>query len=280
MLAGSMAMFAYSGSGSLTKDSLIDPRTWLYGLMQIISSILLMILFTITTSTEGSLLSRFSIIFAFLFSLIFLNRKPQAIDLIAIAIVFASISIILSGLPSDIFKVSLILMVFASLTQAIRSFMAELHKANNTAKTVKDEVRVTSVVLFLTSSSFLMLNFIIALIKGYLPEHTQFLSIMPSLNDFAVKETLYMSAIVGVVVVGGMKYMEFVSVKIIKSEMFLLIAAIVPAITFGFENVASTFTSMSVSEISENDIYAGLLLITGSVLTGIFKLIKRKQPNL
>lgn len=271
MLAASVGMLMIAQVGALTKDTIADKSTWVWGICQVLSNVVLIALFTFITSTEGALMTRISVLAGFVISFFYANRIPSRHDIVSILLIVGGVIAIAVNLPEEVKAQSITLMLLAGLIQAIRLYVAENHKQNIKAIKTRDRVRVTGLILGITSLMFLAVSFAFALIKDYSGLDTALVQAFPSMADMLNPWMILASIPVGLIIVGYMKYAEFHASKHIKSENFLVLTALVPVVTLAFEWIGSKLAPevLQLSEISNTDMIAGGLMTLGVVYAAL-----------
>ena len=74
-------------------------NTWFFGLTQILKNICLIYAFVYISSTQTNLLTNIEIVFSLLLTWIFLHRRPNRIDLLAIGFILIGWLVVVAGLP-------------------------------------------------------------------------------------------------------------------------------------------------------------------------------------
>ena len=260
-ISAALVLTLIGGRGHLVRETLKSTATWMYGVVFVTTYIITIYLLQLVTATEGSLMRRLSVIVAVLIGIFFFKRMPKKASLIGCISILIGVSIVAYGLDRDSLQYVMLLLIIASIFQALQIIVAEKHPQTNKSRSVREECRVVGLVMFVVSTVFLLFSIFLS---KFIPGFGKF---VPMTEDFAHMPTLIAGFICGVVLVGPIKYLEFTSVRKIKSENFLAIAAFAPLMTFAFEALVSTipFTGMSVRSISLWDILAAVL-ITGGAL--------------
>lgn len=249
------------GRGQLVRETLKSPSTWIYGVVLVITFIITIYLYQLVTATEGSLMRRLSVLVALLIGMIFFSRKPKKSVAIGAFFIISGVALVGYGLDPNTLQEVLVILVIASVFQALQIIAAEHHPQTNKSRSVREECRVVGLVMFVVSTVFLIFSVFLA---KFIPQMS---TLAPSGVDFAHMPTLIAGFVYGIVLIGPIKYFEFTSVRKIKSENFLAVAAFAPIMTYAFEALVSTipFTGMSVRNISALDIGAAFLITGGAM---------------
>lgn len=260
-ISAALVLTLIGGRGYLVRETLRSPSTWMYGVVLVITYIITIYLFQLVTATEGALMRRLSVIVALIIGILFFKRVPPKPSFIGAIVILAGVYLVGYGLESAILDQVVLILIAASIFQALQLIVAEKHPQTNKSRSVREECRVVGLVMFVVSTVFLIFSVFLA---KFIPGFGKF---VPTAVDFAHMPTLISGFIYGVVLIGPIKFLEFTSVRKIKSENFLAVAAFAPLMTFAFESLVSTipFTGMSVRSISGLDVLAATL-ITGGAL--------------
>lgn len=277
MLAASVGMLMIAQVGPLACDTIKDKSTWVWGICQVLSNVVLIALFTLITSTEGALMTRISVIIGFMISFIYANRKPTKHDYISMLLILGGVTIIAMNLTQEVQTQAITLMCVVGLIQAVRLYVAENHGQNIKAIKTRDRARVTGLILGVTSMMFIGVAFILAAIHDYSGIDRALVKAFPSMNDMFNPWMVLMSIPVGFGIVGYMKYAEFHASKHIKSENFLVLTALVPVMTLLFEYIGTIIApeALALTELSTTDIIAGSMMTLGAFYAALMNSEKK-----
>lgn len=117
-------------------------NTWFFGLTQILKNICLIYAFVYISSTQTNLLTNIEIVFSLLLTWIFLHRRPNRIDLLAIGFILIGCLVIVAGLPQKIMIAATLWVFGGSLLTALRSIFAEVHPGNKKTSPHANVVRL------------------------------------------------------------------------------------------------------------------------------------------
>lgn len=260
------ALLFFAGRGPLGQETMRSIDTWAYGTVLMLNYILSIHLFFYVSSTEGSMLQKLSILFAVVGSWFFLSRKPDVYQIIGTAITTIGVLVVFLGIREDKGIVLTLAILFA-LLQALRMFIAELHRPHTVAmqatRTLRDRARVVGFVMFTMSCIFTGFSVFIGWMQTL--SGVSFMNGLPMLADFTHPPSLFMGLIGGVLIIAPLRMLEFSSSNIIKAENFATIAAFSVVATFFWEWITSSFTGLSVKTVSGYDLVAAGLITFGAV---------------
>lgn len=261
-LSAAFVLTLFGGKGFLVKETLKSPATWMYGLVTIVTYTVCIYLFQLVTATEGALLRRISVVIALLIGVFFLKRDVRKNAFFGAASIVFGVLLVGYGLPSDISLKVAFLLCIAAFFHTTQLIVAEKHPQTNRARSVREECRVVGLVMFILATVLLLISVLLILL--FPDSKTQ--TLIPRAIDFAHMPTLVSGFIFGVFLIGPIKFLEFTSVRKIKTENFLALAAFTPIVTFLCEALISRIpiSGMTIQPISFLDIVAGLFITFGS----------------
>ncbi|HAG52625.1 MAG TPA: hypothetical protein DCL21_02445 [Alphaproteobacteria bacterium] len=275
-IGSAFSLLLYAGNGDLGKETLRSIDTWGYGLVLIISFILSFGLFGYTTATEATLLQRSSILASAFAGWLFLNRTSGFSQLIGLLLVFAGVIIVCLGVPAESKAYIYMLVIVFAFLQAGRALLAEVHKAHKYAsenRTEKDRVRVVGYIMFVVSILFLSISFVFSFIEY--STGTNVSTVIPDLKEFTNPASIFMGLIVGMLIIAPIRLIEFTAASKIKSENYLALGALAPFTTLFWEWLTSPITGLSLKEFSQNDLIAGLVILSGGLVIAFSKAKKQ-----
>lgn len=279
LFVGSLVLIIIAGSGSLGVATLRQPLTWVYGIFQLFLNVTATFAFIYMPATEVTLLARFAIILSLFTGWLFFSRAPSWSDGVGSLLILAGLGIIVVSLPDEYRFVGLFWMFLNVCCNLARTIIAEIHPQSTQAQSIRDRCRVTGVVLYITSFTVATFFAGLAILKTHIPEtvaQPQILHMLPSLADFTHLPTLCASILFGATIVPSAMYFYFYGTKVAKTENFMIVAAFTGAFTFVFEWLASLMGLVDIRALSQLDLAAGLLIISGAVFM-IYMRMQRLQ---
>ncbi|MDE0724761.1 MAG: diguanylate cyclase, partial [Alphaproteobacteria bacterium] len=278
----SLLLLVVSGPGKLGKETLRSIDTWLFGLIMLLGYIVTLALFSVVSSTEGSLLQRISLFFGVFASWMFLHRTPNKNQLLGLAIVLTGVAIICKDIPEEKRGVVYFLMLLEGMVLSARMFVAEMHRPHNQALNSRDgyrsRCRVVGFVMFIMSMVFMGVSLIVALLNTIAPLPFES-NIIPTLASLTHTPSILAGLVAGVFLVAPLRIIEFSSTSLIKTENFLAVAALSSIATYFWEWLLSPLTGMELKLFSRVVLLAILLITIGSMIA-VLKGRKSKLANL
>ena len=149
-----------------------NRNTWFFGLTQILKNICLIYAFVYISSTQTNLLTNIEIVFSLLLTWLFLHRRPNRVDLLAMVFILIGCLVIVAGLPASVMVVATLWVFGGSLLTALRAIFAEVHPGNKKELSARERCAVTGWILLASSGAFIIFFVILSVIASWLPEST------------------------------------------------------------------------------------------------------------
>ena len=274
----SLVLIINGGRGSLAKETMRSVDTWAYGIILMFSYIIGMLLFSYISATQGTLLQKFSVLLGLLASWFFFARKPDIYQIAGTIIITLGVILVAIGIESDNKGIIYLLALLYGVFQLARIFTAELHrphaKAAQNKNDPKAKSRVIGFVMFVVSTMFLALTFIVACAQELQETPIKHL---PTFDDFTNPGTIFAGFIAGILIVAPSRLLEFSSTHIIKAENFTTVTALSFIATVFWENILAPFTGIDVTDISSLDLFAGMLITAGGLLIALTRKLVKKD---
>jgi hypothetical protein len=266
MLVSALALLAVTGLGSEPLRIMLAPQSWLVGSGIIGIEIAYYILLDYVSPAHGSLLVRLAIPLSMVAGWTLFARRPPGLALVGTCVVFAGITPLLFTIDAEHRAAGAAAGIAAGAFSTLRSFAAEFHPWNRIARTVMEKLRVTGLVVFVTSLASLALAGAVALLIGFgLAPPTK---MMPTAAQMLHVPTILLGALVGAVVLTAMAALSFSAVVKITTENLMSVHAFTP--------VATLFVQMAASAVGLIPVYAfdpSLLPAMATVIAGVFLIL-------
>ncbi|HAG53129.1 MAG TPA: hypothetical protein DCL21_05010 [Alphaproteobacteria bacterium] len=273
-----LVLILNGGRGSLAKETMRSVDTWLYGIILMFSYIIGMLLFSYISATQGTILQKVSVLLGLLASWFFFARKPDIFQIIGTIIITAGVILVAISVESDNKGIIYLLALLYGVFQLARIFTAELHrphaKAAKNNNDPKAKSRVIGFVMFIVSTLFLALTFLVALAQEL---QTTPIKNLPTFDDFMNPGTIFAGFIAGILIVAPSRLLEFSSTNIIKAENFTTVTALSFISTVFWEHISAPLTGLSIKGISNIDIIAGALITVGGLLIALTRKYKKQD---
>jgi drug/metabolite transporter (DMT)-like permease len=238
MLVASLALiFASGGWGSEAVRIMLAPLSWLIGAGIIGMEAFYYLTLVYVTPAEASVLTRMSIPVSMVMGWALLGRRTGRVGLLGAGIVIIGVGWLASGIEPARAVPGLALTFTCAVVMNLRTFATEFHHWNRKAQTVFDKMRVTGLVLLVTSVSGTLLVAVLIGLAG--AGHLARGSWLPTAADFLHPPTLLSALIVGAVVLTAMQYLAFSAVVKIGTENFIATTAFTPIATLIAQELAA-----------------------------------------
>lgn len=262
MLVSAIVLLAVTGFGPQALRIMLAPQSWLVGLGIIGIEVAYYILLDYVAPAHGSLLVRLAIPLSMVTGWLFFARRPPGLAKIGTLVVFLGIAPLLLAVDAEHRAATAAAGVAAALFSTVRSFAAEFHPWNRNATTVMEKLRVTGLVVLVTSLASLVLagGVAAAIAMGGLPPTPM----MPSLGAMRHVPTILLAILVGSFILTTMAVLSFSAVVKITTENLMAVHAFTPLSTL-LVQVAAT----AIGLIPTYAIDPALLPAMGVVITGV-----------
>ncbi|MEC9291422.1 MAG: diguanylate cyclase [Pseudomonadota bacterium] len=276
-VGASFSLFMIAGSGPLGIATLKKPKTILYSLLTLLQNVVYICLVSYVSATEATLIARLNFVFALMIGLFYFNRVPRREDIPAALLVFAGCGVAFYYMDTGSIHAVIGLLALNILLLTARTFTAETHETNNEAGSFRERVRVTAYVNFVTTVAFLFFVFGFALYEEVFNYDIP-VAFMPEFDDFFNLNIILLGFLFGVTIEAMTIYNYFVAARFLKSELFLVLTAFVPLITFMLEKALEKFGILETSlDLSWHLLLSGGLIFSGAILStfGHFRQAKK-----
>ena len=262
MLFAGLALTLMAGKGKLVTDSLKTPHTWVYGMCYLCSTALFVYALNYITATQMSLLGKFVVPGGFILSSLFFKRSISATGWLWLSFILMGIFLVCFDVETNILPFVIFIVLIFSGFEIFQMMISDIHSTSNKAKSsVKDTMRVTGVVLMVTSIMALALCLIGLLATEYTGMQGGFL---PTLADFKNPWSFVLASFYGIFGLTFIRYSEFVSTRTIKFEIFLAVTTLVSVTTYLFEIGFSHFGLIESRGLTAFELCGAILIVIGS----------------
>ena len=235
MLTAAVMLVAVAGPGSEPVRIMLAPLSWLVGAGIIGMEAFYFLTLWYVTPAEASVLTRLAIPVAMAMGYGVTGRRPAARALLGAGFVTAGILWLSSGMPAETAIPGLALAFACAIVMSMRTYATEFHPWNRRAVTVIEKMRVTGLVLLSTSitGTLLVAALLAARAVGFLGAAHW----LPDADQFLHLPTLFVSLLVGAVVLTAMQYLSFSSVVKIGTQNFIAATAFTPLVTLAAQEL-------------------------------------------
>lgn len=277
LLASAVATLAAVGIGAQALAIVRHPMSWAVGLSMILLEILYYQTLTYVTPAHGNAMLRIGIPIAMIAGWALLRRRAPPLAVAgAIVIVGAIVYLVSVTAPAARWPMAVV-GTLAAACMVVRGFTAEFHPWNRSAKTVRDKLRVTGLVLLVTSVLSLAVAAAAAgaIAAGLLPRTP----LVPTAAQMLHLPTLLLGGLLGGAVYTLMMYLNFASVVKITTENLTAMMAFSPATAWVFQELGALLGLIDAPTPSA-PVVAAIVVCIGAVLL-IFRagVLSRRQAR-
>ena len=265
MLAAAIALMLLARPGHLGGATLKRPETWVYGFVIALGGILSIACLNYVSAAQLSLLQCISTLLVFVLSFIFLGQRISVKEWLSLGFIAAGIGLLLeaAGLPTEFLVPLVVLLVTRGIAQAIQQIVTEVHKANRVAQTFHQTLRVTAMVMGVTSILFIVVFGSLAYLKSF--SEVPFWPVLPELKDYFNLPMFLYCTVIGCLLHAPVRYCEFLATKKISAKYFMAVVSVQPIFTMVYETALGTTQLVKPHHFMALD-YAALALVVGGSL--------------
>jgi drug/metabolite transporter (DMT)-like permease len=237
VLASALATLATLGLGSQALAIVRHPMSWLVGLAMILLEILYYQTLTYVTPAHGNVMLRIGIPISMIAGWVLLRRRAPPLAIAGALVVVGAIVFLVVVTAPEVRWPMAVVGTLAAACMVVRGFAAEFHPWNRSASTVQDKLRVTGLVLLVTSVLSLALTALAAaaMAAGALPRTP----LVPTAAQMLHAPTLLLGGLAGGAVYTLMMYLNFASVVKITTENLTAMMAFSPATAWVFQELGA-----------------------------------------
>ena len=226
MMVSATVLLAVTGPGPNAVAIILTPQSWLIGIGTIGMEIFYYLLLRQVPPADGSLLLRLTIPVALLVGWALFGRRPRPMTLVGGIVICAGVAPVLALIDGRHSTAVIIASAGCVFAFVLRTFASEFHPWNRAARTIPEKLRITGLVVLVTSVTSLMLTGGAALLiaQGTLPPTT----LVPTAGQMLHLPTILLGSLVGSALLTAMAFLSFSCVVKITSENFAAVTAFTP----------------------------------------------------
>jgi hypothetical protein len=235
VLASAGATLAMVGTGADAKAIILHPLSWAVGLCIILLEVFYYQTLAYVPPAHGNVVVRISTPIAMVAGWLLLGRRAPPLA-IAGAVAFAVVALFVVGVTAPAVRGPMAAMAtLAAVFLVARGFAAEFHPWNRAARTVREKLRVTGLIIFITAILSLALVTVAAMAMAaqMLPST----GLVPTLAQMRHAPTVLLGGLGGGMVFTLMMYLNFASVVKITTENLTAMMAFSPATAWLFQAI-------------------------------------------
>jgi hypothetical protein len=226
MVVSAIVLLAANGPGPDAMRIILAPQSWLVGAATIAMEVFYYLLLENLSPAEGSLLVRLAIPLSLVIGWAAFARRPRPVAWFGAAVILAGVGALYLVVDATHRGAVAVAMLGSAFAFNLRGFSAEFHPWNRNAKTLSEKLRVTGLVVLVTSAASLVLAGASAALiaSGVLPP----IGMVPTVEQMLHLPTVLLGLLVGGVILTAMAYLNFSCVVKITTENFAASSAFTP----------------------------------------------------
>jgi hypothetical protein len=266
MLASAVALLAVTGVGPDAWRIVLAPQSWLVGIGTIGIEVFYYALLEHVGPAHGSLLLRVAIPLALVVGWTLFARRPRGLSVLGACVVVLGIAPLVVAVDGEHRGAAITTAVAAAFASNLRGFAAEFHPWNRRAKTVLEKLRVTGLVVLVTSLASLALTggFALSIDAGWTPAT----ELVPTAAQMLHGPTIVLGTVVVGALLTAMAVLSFSAVVKITTENFMATHAFTPVATLLAQVAAS-----AVGLIPGYTLDPGLMPAIATVIAGVLLML-------
>ena len=269
MIAAAAMMLATVGFGPQAAALVRQPMSWAVGLSIILLEVFYFQTIAYVAPAHGNVVLRIAVPISMVAGWAFLHRRPLPLSTVGGVLTVLVVAFVVAVTPADVRWPMTIAGTLAGTFMVLRGFASEFHPVNRAARTVRDKLRFTGVVVLIASLLSLAL---VATATAMVPETPM----LPTAAQMLHVPTMLLGCLVGGVVLTLMFYFNFSSVIAIGTENLMAMMAFSPATTWIFQEIGVALGWIDVRRPDANIVAAIVLCIAAVLLIFWADVLARK----
>jgi hypothetical protein len=236
MPVGAIALLLASGLGSNWRAVILHPLSLVVGGGIIAMEAVYYVLLGLVTPADGSVLVRIGVPIAMVLGVVLAGRRPSRLGMLGGLVIIGAILWYVPRMESAWPLGALMLGSACGFIMSARSFAAEKHPWNRAARTIREKMRVTGLVLLLACGVGMIVLF--TAMAGAAHGLFSGSSWLPQLHHLVYPPAIVLGVFVGALVLTAMQYLGFSVVVKLGAENFVATTALIPVTTLGVQQLA------------------------------------------
>ncbi|MEZ5850557.1 MAG: EamA family transporter [Hyphomicrobiaceae bacterium] len=236
MNIAALTLLVFTGPGPHWREIVRHPLSFVVGGGIIAMEAVYYMLLKFVTPADGSMLVRTNVPVAALLAAVLLGRRPPPLGVLGILIVTGGIAWYVPGMSEATRWIGVALGLACGTIMSLRAFATEFHPWNRKAHAILDKMRVTGLVLLVSST--LATSLVAGLMALVAADRIAKPGWLPGPEHFAHWPTFVLALFMGALVLTAMQYLQFSVVVKIRAENFMATTAFIPLVTILVQSVA------------------------------------------
>jgi len=275
MIAAAVAMLVAVGPGEQAVAIVRHPLSWVVGVSIILLEVFYFQTIAYVAPAHGNLVLRIGIPIAMAAGWAFLGRRPVPLAIGGAVLVAVAAAFVVAVTPPDVRWPMAMAGTLAAVFMVVRGFASEFHPVNRAARTVRDKLRFTGVVVLMTSILGLLIVACAAAAQG--EGVLAATRMLPLSAQMLHAPTIALGVVGGGAVITLMMYFNFSSVVTIGTGNLTAMMALSPATTWLFQEIGSALGLIDVQSPGA-DIVGAMAVCIAAVLLIFLAEIRGRKP--
>ena len=275
MIAAAVAMLVAVGPGEQAVAIVRHPLSWVVGVSIILLEVFYFQTIAYVAPAHGNLVLRIGIPVAMAAGWAFLGRRPVPLAIGGAVLVAVAAAFVVAVTPPDVRWPMAMAGTLAAVFMVVRGFASEFHPVNRAARTVRDKLRFTGVVVLMTSVLGLLIVACAAAAQG--EGVLAATRMLPLSAQMLHAPTIALGVVGGGAVITLMMYFNFSSVVTIGTGNLTAMMALSPATTWLFQEIGSALGLIDVQSPGA-DIVGAMAVCIAAVLLIFLAEIRGRKP--
>lgn len=261
--------------------TLKNGYTWAYGFLRLCAIIMFMYALKGMSATEATFINCINVVMSLFVGYFMFKRVPKLQDLPIYLLITAAVAWLAYVQPNGFMSSHVIVLVCSSLLFSIMTGLMEKHPEAQTSIGFRGRSLFTGIVMLVTSLIMMLAVFCFkfAPVPENMPLIASAIEGLPTLDMFLSKELLIAAVVVGLVLRAPAFYASLLSLRLLKTENYMLVLTFIPFSTLFFESVASLIPSLGLLpfHMSLPSILAGCVITLSSVTLILLKILRKAK---
>jgi len=235
MLASAAATLAVVGVGPNARRIVLHPASWLVGIAIILIEVFYYQTLAYVAPAHGNLMVRAGVPLAMAFGWAALGRRPPPLAIAGGVAIVGAIAFLVGVTAPEARWPMAVSGILTGLFMVVRGYASEFHPWNRAARTVREKLRVTGLVVLVTSLASVALTALAA--AAIASEVLSGSRLVPTVAQLLHAPTILLGCVAGGAILTLMMYLNFASVVKITTENLTAVMAFSPVTVWAFQEV-------------------------------------------
>ena len=242
---------------------LLHPKSFVLGFSIILIEIFYYLVIANVSPAHGTLVVRIGLPIAMIAGALLLGRRPPPLAIVGAAVIVVTLAYVIAITDG---QARWMLAFWGTLTgtfMVVRGLASEFHPWNRAARTVREKMRITGLVVLMASVLSLALTALasVAIAAGLLPAT----ALVPTVSQLLHVPTILLGTLCGGAMLTAMAYLGFSSVVKINTENLTAMLAFAPVTAWIFQ-VIGVSAGLIVAESLDPRLIVAMAVLVAAVL--------------